>query len=477
MTKMKMRMHWRIAWPYILTLALMLAAWLIVLPLIEQYASQKAIIGGSPADLTVVHNAAILIALVGLVIGLGANLIYSNRYVDDLKTLTEAAKELGEGKYQKIDLPPMPNSIREMRELNDALQKTALQIEDQINALSKERAMLSAVLGQMTDGVMIADDTGRVQLLNRAAEKLFKTTEADALGRSVVEIMRHHALVELWEETRDGPAKTITMEMGAMHKFLQVVGIPLGEELPGRSMLLFQDLTQTHHLETVRRDFISNISHELRTPMAGLKAISETLLDGALEDPAAARNFVVRMDSEVDNLSQMVSQLLELSRIESGRSNFSFRRVEPWDLIRKPSERMVLQAERVGLTLSYDCPPDMPQVFADPERISQVFINLIHNAIKFTPNGGYIHVTAFQDGQMVVFKISDNGVGIPHKDLTRIFERFYKADRARSGGGTGLGLSICKHMVDAHGGKIWVESEENAGSSFFFSLPMVRADA
>lgn len=337
--------------------------------------------------------------------------------------------------------------------------------------------MLSAVLGQMTDGVMIADDTGRVQLLNRAAEKLFKTTEADALGRSVVEIMRHHALVELWEETRDGPAKTITMEMGAMHKFLQVVGIPLGEELPGRSMLLFQDLTQTHHLETVRRDFISNISHELRTPMAGLKAISETLLDGALEDPAAARNFVVRMDSEVDNLSQMVSQLLELSRIESGRSNFSFRRVEPWDLIRKPSERMVLQAERVGLTLSYDCPPDMPQVFADPERISQVFINLIHNAIKFTPNGGYIHVTAFQDGQMVVFKISDNGVGIPHKDLTRIFERFYKADRARSGGGTGLGLSICKHMVDAHGGKIWVESEENAGSSFFFSLPMVRADA
>jgi len=134
---------------------------------------------------------------------------------------------------------------------------------------------------------------------------------------------------------------------------------------------------------------------------------------------------------------------------------------------------MVLQAERVNLTLSYDCPVDLPLVFADPERISQVFINLIHNAIKFTPNGGRIHVTAYQDGQMVVFKVSDNGVGIAEKDINRIFERFYKADRARSGGGTGLGLSICRHIVDAHGGKIWAESVENEGSDFYFSLPVV----
>jgi two-component system phosphate regulon sensor histidine kinase PhoR len=285
--------------------------------------------------------------------------------------------------------------------------------------------------------------------------------------------MRHHRLVELWEETRNGPAKTITMEMGAMHKYLQVVGIPLGEDLPGRSMLLFQDLTQTHRLETVRRDFVSNISHELRTPMAGLKAISETLLDGALEDPVVARNFVLRMDSEVDNLTQMVNELLELSRIEAGRSNFDFQHIEPCQLIQKPADRMILQAERVGVTLSYDCPADLPLVFADPERISQVFINLIHNAIKFTLNGGRVHVTAFQDGQMVVFKVSDNGVGIAQKDITRIFERFYKADRARAGGGTGLGLSICRHIVEAHGGIIWAESVENSGSNFFFSIPVV----
>ncbi len=175
----------------------------------------------------------------------------------------------------------------------------------------------------------------------------------------------------------------------------------------------------------------------------------------------------------MDNLTQMVNELLELSRIEAGRSNFDFQHIEPCQLIQKPAERMILQAERVGVTLSYDCPADLPLVFADPERISQVFINLIHNAIKFTLNGGRVHVTAFQDGQMVVFKVSDNGVGIAQKDITRIFERFYKADRARAGGGTGLGLSICRHIVEAHGGIIWAESVENSGSNFFFSIPVV----
>lgn len=470
---MKLRIHSRIFWPFILTLGLILVVWLIVLPFLEQSAYLKSVSNGLPVDLTLVHNVAIVISLVGLMVGLWISLVYANRYVDDLKALTEAAKELGEGRSHEIHLSPVQNSLKEMGELGEALQKTAYQIEDQINALSKERAMLSAVLGQMTDGVMIADNTGRVQLLNKAAEKLFMIKEAEALNRSVVEVIRHHRLVELWEETRNGPAKTINMELGSQHKYLQVVGIPLGEELPGRSMLLFQDLTQTHRLETIRRDFVSNISHELRTPMAGLKAISETLLDGALEDPTVSRNFVLRMDSEVDNLSQMVNELLELSRIESGRLNFDFQHIEPCRLIQKPVDRMALQAERVGLTLSHYCSSDLPLVFADPERITQVFINLIHNAIKFTPNGGRIEVAAYQDGQMVVFKVSDNGVGIAPKDITRIFERFYKADRARSGGGTGLGLSICRHIVEAHGGRIWAESVEDSGSDFFFTIPVV----
>jgi len=472
-TKMKSRFHLRILWPFMLVFVFSLAAFVLLVPFVQNTLSAKAETSGAQVSYMPLFALVFLILALGLLIGLLINIHYTNRHLNVLEDLTNAAKELGEGRFQEIRIPEKMGQLIEMQELGEALRKTADQTEEQFNALRKEQAMLSAVLDHMTDCVLIADDDGRVQMLNNAAEKLFRIDNEQALGRSVVEVMRHYSLVELWEKTKNGEPETITMEMGAAHKYLQVVGISLEKDLPGRSMLLFQDLTQTHQLEIVRRDFISNISHELRTPMAGLKAISETLLDGALDDPPVARKFIVRMDSEVDNLSQMVNELLELSRIEAGRSNFEFQRSEPCQLMGKVVDRMTLQAERVGLSLTWDCPPDLPRVFADPGRISQVFVNLIHNAIKFTPNGGHIHLSAWQDGDKVVFKVSDNGVGIPAKDIGRIFERFYKADRARSGGGTGLGLSICKHIVDAHNGQIWVESEGNVGSNFYFSLPSV----
>lgn len=264
------------------------------------------------------------------------------------------------------------------------------------------------------------------------------------------------------------------LEIGPQHLFLQVVMIPLKIALPGSTMILFQDLTQLRHLETVRRDFISNISHELRTPLASLKALAETLQEGALDDPPAANRFLLRMETEIDNLTQMVNELLELSRIESGKVPLAFHRIPACDLVKPSTERMVMQAERAGLELVLDCQPDLPAVFADPSRITQVLINLIHNAIKFTPAGGKVTVSAYLDGDHVVFYVRDTGVGIPRKDFGRIFERFYKADRARTGGGTGLGLSIARHMIEMHGGYIWAESEEQVGSTIYFSLPIVQ---
>ena len=469
---MKFRFDWKADLPYVLALLLSLAFLLFFIPYQVQQAYQTSAQSGLPVDLTWVYLSIVVAGLLIIAIFIISRWRYAERIAAALKQLTRATRQLGEGRYEGVEVPSRLEKVPEMQELSQALEETADQIEEQISALSKEQTMLSTVLSQMTDGVLIADSEGHVQLLNAAAERLFKIKQQKALGRSVVEVMRHHALIDLWSKTRDGEPVTITLEMGAEHKFLQVVGIPLKKELPGRSMLLFQDLTQVHHLETVRKDFISNISHELRTPMASLKAISETLLDGALEDPPAARRFVVRMDTEVDNLTLLVNELLELSRIESGRTNFEFQRVTPLQLLAKPCERMSLQAERVGLSLSLDCPPDLPAVFADPDRISQVVINLLHNAIKFTPPGGHIQVSAWTHENSVVFMVRDSGVGIAQKDLTRIFERFYKADRARTGGGTGLGLSISKHMVEAHGGKIWAESEEGNGSSFFFTIPI-----
>lgn len=469
--KMKFRFHLRILWPFILIFVISLVAFALLVPLVQNMLFRDAAQSGGEVNYAPLFSLVFLILAVGLLIGLLFNIHYTNRHLNILEDLTNAAQELGEGRFREIQIPKNLGQLPEMRELGDALRKTADQTEEHFNTLHKQQAMLSAVLEHMTDGVLIANDNGRVEMLNKAAGKLFKIENDQAIGRSVIEVMRHYSFVELWAKTRDGSPQTITTEMGSARKYLQVVGISLEKDLPGRSMLLFQDLTQTHQLEIVRRDFISNISHELRTPMAGLKALSETLLDGALDDPPTARKFVVRIDTEVDNLSQLVNELLELSRIEAGRSNFEFQRCEPCELISKAVERMTLQAERAGVDLSQDCPPDLPKVYADPGRISQVFVNLIHNAIKFTPNDGHIHLTAWQDGGRVIFRVCDDGVGIIKKDQSRIFERFYKADRARAGGGTGLGLSICKHIVEAHNGEIWLESEENAGSNFLFSLP------
>jgi two-component system phosphate regulon sensor histidine kinase PhoR len=163
---------------------------------------------------------------------------------------------------------------------------------------------------------------------------------------------------------------------------------------------------------------------------------------------------------------------LELSRIESGKVPLSFQRKQPCELLKPAYDRMQLQAERAGLEMTLECQPELPPVFADPDRISQVLINLVHNAIKFTAPGGKITLSAYRDQHQIVFFVRDNGVGIEKKDLGRIFERFYKVDRSRTSGGTGLGLSIARHMIETHGGHIWVESEQGLGSTFYFSLPI-----
>ncbi|NLB70876.1 MAG: cell wall metabolism sensor histidine kinase WalK [Chloroflexi bacterium] len=473
---MKSRFHLRILWPFILILGMSLIAFFFLYPFVERSIQQHAAASGD-VNFVPLFSLFFLILTIGLAVGLLVNIYYTNQHLTILEDLTNAAKELGDGRFQEIKFPENVGDLPEMRELAEALQKTAHQTEEQFNALNKEQTMLTAVLGHMTDGVLIADDNGKVELLNAAAERLFRIENDQAVGRSVTEVMRHYSLVEVWEKTKNGYPETITMELGSAHKFLQVVGINLKKDLPGRTMLLFEDLTQTHQLEIVRRDFVSNISHELRSPIAGIKAISETLLDGALDDPPAARRFLVRMDSEVDNLIQMVNELLELSRIEAGRSSFDFQRSKPCELINNAFERMSLQAEKAGLNLTQNCPGNLPQVFADPARISQVFSNLIHNAIKFTPEGGQIHLEAWKDENKVVFMVRDDGVGIASKELKRIFERFFKADKARSGGGTGLGLSISRHIVEEHGGKIWAESAVNAGSKFLFTLPATAGDS
>jgi two-component system phosphate regulon sensor histidine kinase PhoR len=362
----------------------------------------------------------------------------------------------------------LPEDEPGLEELSNAVRALAAGLQAHSSDLEAERAKLAAVLDGMTDGVLIADAPGRVQFANPAAERLFESP--GAAGRTVAEVLRQHQLIEAWQRSREtGQGQEESLELPARHQFVQLVVLP--DRSTGGSLLLVQDLTRVRRLETVRRDFISNVSHELRTPLASLKALTETLRDGALEDPPAAHRFLGRIETEVDALTQMAQELLELTRIESGQVPLELRPIEPAKLAQSAAERMRAQAERLGLSLKVEVPGGLPEVRADGPRLEQVLVNLIHNALKFSRAGGEVTVAARAEEGGIRFSVRDTGVGIPEDDLPRIFERFYKADRARSGGGTGLGLSIARHIVEAHGGRIWAESAEGRGSTFHFTIP------
>ncbi len=396
--------------------------------------------------------------------------LISTYTIHPITELTVKARQLANGELKEIASTTRSD---EVGQLHQSIQFMAQRHNQQIADLRTERSRLEAILNNMTNGVIIVDGEGMVLLANPAAQRLFNSTGPLPPPRSLVETVRHHQLVETWRASRaTGEQQTATLETAPERLFVQVTATPLEGPLPGMTLLVFQDLTRVHRLETVRRDFVSNVSHELRTPLASLKALAETLQEGALEDPPAARRFLSQMETEIDNLTQMVHELLELSRIESNRVPLQRVTVSPCEMAGPAIERMQLQAERAGLNLHMDCPGSLPAVRADPVRVQQVLVNMIHNAIKFTPTGGEIFISARAEERNIVFSVRDTGVGIAPDVLPRIFERFYTADRARSGGGTGLGLSIARHIIQAHGGQIWVESAPGAGSTFYFTLPI-----
>jgi two-component system phosphate regulon sensor histidine kinase PhoR len=362
---------------------------------------------------------------------------------------------------------PSTDSI-ELENLSSAVNSLISTFDFQRSILDSERSRLATVLDQITDGVLIADAQGLIQFANPAVGKLFQFT--DPLHRSITEVIRNHQLVEAWrrcQQTRQIQSESV--ELPTRRQYLQLVVIP--DKHTSGTLLLVQDLTRLRRLETVRRDFVSNLSHELRTPLASLRALAETLQDGALEDLPAAHRFVDQIQIEVDALTQMANELLELSKIESGQFALDLKSVAAYDLLESASQRMQMQAERANLTLRVECSNDLPNVRIDPQRLEQVLVNLIHNAVKFTRPGGEVVLFADAVDGSVRFAVRDTGVGIPTEEVSRIFERFYRVDKSRSGSGTGLGLSIAKHIVEAHGGKIWAESVEGKGSTFYFAIP------
>jgi two-component system phosphate regulon sensor histidine kinase PhoR len=382
-----------------------------------------------------------------------------------IRKLTTAAKKIASGELgQKITI----EARDEVGELAHAFNEMSAKLKELVETISEDRTRLASILNNMADGVIMTDTEGNISLANQAAEKLFNFKEAK--NKPLIEVLRDHEVDEVLKLClKTAEMQSVQYESGVSKRYLRAIAIPVAHS---GVLLLFQDLTELRNLQTTRRELIGNISHEFRTPLAGIKAMVETLRGGAVDEKKAARDFLTRIDSEVDRLTQMVAELTEISRIETGKAELKLEPVDLNQLVEEAIAQLSPQAERQKLTVVKELASDLSSVPADRARVRQVIVNLLHNAIKFTGPGGKITVTTQGRGDAVAVDIADTGTGIASDDLPHVFERFYKGDKARSGGGTGMGLAIAKHVVEAHGGSIRVQSEEGKGSTFSFSLPL-----
>jgi two-component system phosphate regulon sensor histidine kinase PhoR len=381
--------------------------------------------------------------------------------------------------------PVTANTGGRLASLARTFNETAPRIEARLSILEGDRQLLGAVLGGMTESVIAVDSRRRLLFANQAASRLFGLGPG-SVGRLVAELVRSPRVQEAVDATLVGP-KPHRVEIQFANpdsrsfsgpRCLAVQGTPLPGLPPTGAVLVFHDVTELRRLERMRQDFVANASHELKTPLAAIKAYTETLIDGALHDEDVNVRFLGQIDEQADRLNRLILDLLSLARLESGQDAFQHLPLRFGPAARKIAETHRDRAEAKQIAYQLDLPDEIgPWVLADEEAIRQILDNLIDNALKYTPDGGRVRVSARVLGNQVVLDVSDTGIGIPRDDLPRVFERFYRVDKARSRalGGTGLGLAIVKHLAQSLGGRIAVESRVGVGSTFTLSLPRLAS--
>lgn len=346
-------------------------------------------------------------------------------------------------------------------------------------AAEAERARAAALEAQAAalseagpDPVLIITRDSRVHALNCAAAGIFPVP--DPAGRSLIEVVRQPELDQIVTEALLGAESADRQIIAGGRTFrvrtAVIAATPGNASTSGGLVVTLQDVSELQRLGRARRDMVANISHELRTPITSIGLLVDTLTKGAYRDPELAPALLAKVALELDTLQQLAQEMLDLAQIESGQSLLRLIPSDVAELANAAVARLAPQAERRQLTLAVGASPG-PRALADPEQIGRVLRNLLHNAIKFTPPGGRIEIAWHADDEWVTLAVTDNGPGIAPEDQERVFERFYRADRSRAGEGSGLGLAIARHIVQGHGGRIWVESEYGQGATFRFTLP------
>jgi two-component system phosphate regulon sensor histidine kinase PhoR len=398
---------------------------------------------------------AILLSVLGLLAG-GATLVALDRG----RTLARLRQALDVGPERDLEaatrsaLERHENAAREVRRSDDEL---------------------AHVINLVGSGIVRLDDRMVVVLANGAAHSFLGRTPGGLVGLSAIEAFGDHRIESIARKAQDvGWASGEVSRTGGQTLVVRARRSPIDGY-----WLIIEDVSELRRLQRIRAEFIDNLSHELRTPLTNVRLLTETLARDleSLDVPARIRDGILKIDVETGHLVQMVNELLDLSAIEQGTVPLHLGEVDVGGLVRASLERVRLFADRQGVPLESAIPADLPAVQGDEERLGQLLVNLLHNAIKFSGPGAVVVVRARQEEDTIVMSVEDHGVGIPHADLTRVFERFYKVDRARvrGKGGTGLGLAIVRHVAESHGGRAWVESEEGRGSTFHVALPATRS--
>lgn len=390
-----------------------------------------------------------------------------------------AVLDEGLGGTQENGSWPVPRRIWER--LPGRVHAAIHALREEREEVLQERSKLEGILSHISSGVLVIDRVGKVVLVNEATERLLGFSQADMIGRWHWEAGRHYGLSSLVDEAMTfGDVQKREVQFHRPHELTieaHVTPIRQSNGTVSGAVVLLHDVSEWRRVERMRSDFVANVSHELRTPITGLKGFAETLLDGALNDAQTARQFVQIMKDEADRLGRLVEDLLDLSKIEAGHSQLRLTPVRLERVFQKVINTFATRAAEVGVSLiceNLESLDYLPSVLADADRLQQVFINLVSNALAFTPSGGKITLAAQVSHGRMILSVEDTGVGIPQQDVARVFERFYRVDKARSrqSGGTGLGLAIVKHLVEAHGGHVGVSSQVGVGSRFFFDVPL-----
>jgi two-component system phosphate regulon sensor histidine kinase PhoR len=416
-------------------------------------------------------------------LGLAVAYFFSRRISNRINRLAEFPKSVAEGRFGQPVLPRIGDDELDVLEQN--LRDMSLKIRDNINELRSEKEKLDSILRCMVEGLVVIDPKGRVLLINEQAKAMFAVTDEQIRDGSFVEISRSPEMRAFLREvlTFDSSKDTYSKRISVEDRWFRVNAVSLrnGTERPSGSILVFHDITEIQRLETVRSDFVANVSHELRTPLTAIRGYVETLLHNPPTEAEDARQFLTIIARHSERLSRLTEDLLTLSDLESGARKMTLKPVEAGHLIQRVLEVFWDRAAKKNVTLSYTVPTEL-LILGDSDRLQQLFINLVDNAVKYNSPGGSVTITGrhVDSGAHAEVEIAviDTGAGISEKDLPRLTERFYRVDKARSRemGGTGLGLAIVKHIVQAHGGDLKIESALNKGTTVRVFLPAVAAE-